>query len=53
MRKRDEVFVVSEIDLYEGSTVFLGTDFETPYFSVKARSSQQEMYEYLTENFKL
>ena len=53
MRTRDEVFIVSEIDLYEGSTVFLGTNFNTPYFGCKAKSTQQEMYDYMIKHFKM
>lgn len=54
MREREEVFVVAEVDLYEGSTVFLGTNNETPFLGMKdAKLSNTDMLKYLAANFKL
>lgn len=53
MRARDEVFVVAEIDLYEGSTVSLACNPETPFLGVKAKKSAKDMMKYLADNFKL
>lgn len=54
MKQFDEVYVISELDVFEGSTVYLGCNPETPFVEIKqAQKSHKDMVKYLTANFKL